>query len=512
MKSKLKFLFPSLILTSVSVAQPIAVPMGPVATDPAWWSQLAGSPTHSTTPYATGPYLSTPTWTTTGNGSITLSFTPQSGVVADDQRVYALGFDQGFAHHLAAFDQDTGTLAWATPIPFALLDSWSMPAIDSNNDTIIVATGFSILALNRFTGDVLWTTNLDTPMVNASPCLTTDLPGSNRIFITDYTFSSGATGSLICINVDPNTPTNPYEPGQILWTAPLPGDCSGNTPAYNDGIVYVSTADDGSGGPGHILAFDATSTTTPNPLWNTQNSQPLGFFSAVTYHDGHVYASSYNFNGLQRSANTIKLNATTGNLIWSVPTVRTDASPIILPNGNIIISGGLPTPQTPPTTFFTGSLPAIELINDQGPTATVLWDTFEATHQDLNNNGTWDPGEPYLSLGSWAHHPIAFLVNRKNHLLVATMTPPTNLNPFTHASDLHTIDLTKHPTDPNFIISTQPNTGTTPALFGNRIFSTSATGLSALTLNHTPNPLPITQRIRSIVDGHTPIKSLKPTP
>lgn len=498
-----------LILSSASFAQPVRVPIDPLPIDPIWWTQLGGNASHTATPRAIGLHLSPPDWVSTGDGSITLSFTPQAGVVADDLHVYGVGFDQQFTHHLAAFDQHTGDLAWATEIPFTILDSWSTPAIDANNDTVIVATGFAIVALDRFTGDLLWSTPMNNPIVNASPCVTDDLDGSNRVFITDYTFGSGTNGSLICINTDPKTPTNPFEPGDIVWTATLPGDCSGNTPAYHEGVVYVSTADDGFGGPGHILAFDAISTHTPTPLWDTPNPESFGFFSAVAYWDGFVYASSYNFAGTQRSANTIKLDASIGTVLWSVPTVRTDASPIILPNGNIIVSGGVPTS---PSTLFTGSLPAIELIADLGTSATVLWDSFEATHDDLNDNGTWDQGEPFLSIGGWGHHPIVFISNQKIRLLAGTMTPPAGFDPFSHASDLHTIDLTKHPTDPGFIISTQTDAGTTPALVGNRVYSTSASGLASMRLRRTPQNPVIIKRIHAVVDGYTPVESLRPAP
>jgi len=488
----------------------IDAPSGPIPTSPAWWPQLGGSSTHhgySQTPQTSGSQLSSTIWSTDGEGSLTLSFTPQAGVVADDMRVYAVGLDQNFAQHLAAFDQTTGDLAWATEIPFSLLDSWSTPSIDRNNNTVIIGTGFSVVALDRFTGDLQWSTPLDTPIVNASPCVTNDLDNANRVFITDYTFGSGANGSLICINTDPFSPSNPFEPGDIVWTAPLPGDCSGNTPAYHDGILYVSTADDGFGGPGHILAFDATATNTPTPIWDTPNPQSHGFYSAVTYADGHIYASSYNFAGLQRSANTIKLNASNGHLVWSVPTVRTDAAPLVLPNGKIIISGGVPTS---PTTLFTGSLPAIELIDDMGSSAVVLWDSFEATHDDLNKSGTWDQGEPFLSIGGWGHHPIVFIANRQYKLLAATMTPPSGFDPFSHASDIHTINLSKHPSDPGFIIDTRTEVGTTPALVGNCIFTTSSTGIHALKLQSPIQPVLITEIIRAIVDGDKPINTLRP--
>ncbi len=501
--------FTPLLLAAVAIAQPIKYQHGPIPTTHSPWSQLGGASTHTHSPHTLGPYLANPDWTSTGDGSITLSFTPQAGVVADDARVYAVGQDQGFTRHLAAFDQDTGDLAWATEIPFAILDSWSTPTIDLQNNTIIAASGFSMVALDRFTGDQVWSTPMDRPIVNASPCLTDDLGPSNRLFITDYTFGSASNGSLICINTDPNTPANPFDPGEIIWSKPLPGNCSGNTPAYHDGVVYVSTADNGTGGAGHVLAFDATSTTAPSPMWNTPNPTPLGFFGAVAYAHGSIYASSYNFNGSQRSANTIKLDAITGALQWSIPTVRTDASPIVLPNGRVLISGGVPTS---PSTLFTGSLPAIELIEDLGTSATLLWDSFESTHDDLNSSGSWDQGEPYLSIGGWGHQPIAFITARSTKLLVATMNPPTGINPFSHASALHTIDLSKSPTDPGFIISSQSNTGTTPALVGSRVFSTSDAGITALTLDRSAVPIPLTHRIRAIVDGSAPIRILHKIP
>ncbi|MDF1868861.1 MAG: PQQ-binding-like beta-propeller repeat protein, partial [Phycisphaerales bacterium] len=232
--------FTPLLITAAVFAQPIRYQHGPINTSHSPWTQLGGDSSHTHTPRVIGSHLSTPDWTSTGDGSITLSFTPQAGVVADDQRVYAVGQDQGFVRHLSAFDQDSGELAWATEIPFAILDSWSTPTLDLQNNTIIAASGFSMVALDRFTGDQVWLTPMDRPIVNASPCITDDLGSSNRLFITDYTFGSATNGSLICINTDPNTQDNPFDPGEILWSTQLPGNCSGNTPAYSDGVVYVS--------------------------------------------------------------------------------------------------------------------------------------------------------------------------------------------------------------------------------------------------------------------------------
>jgi len=92
------------------------------------------------------------------------------------------------------------------------------------------------------------------------------------------------------------------------------------------------------------------------------------------------------------------------------------------------------------------------------------------------------------------------------------MTPPSGFDPFTHASELHTIDLSKHPTDPGFIISTQPDLGTTPALIGNRIYTTSNTGIGSLVLRSFVLEPSIREQFRAVVDGKRPMKELIPAP
>ncbi|MBO6512697.1 MAG: PQQ-like beta-propeller repeat protein [Phycisphaerales bacterium] len=481
-----------------------------IAVESAWWSQLGGSSLrngNSPTNQTSGSILLDPDWISDGDGDLQLSFTPHASAVCDDERVYVLGLDQEFTHRLSSFDLNDGSMVWSSEIPFKLLDSWSSPSIDPHNNTIVVAAGFTLLAIDCLSGEQVWSIDLGMPLVNASPCVTDDLDCSDRVFLTDYSFSSGSLGMLYCVNVDPfDAVLNPYQPGELVWAAGLPGECSGNTPAYHDGVVYVSTADNGSGGAGHVLAFDARALMTPEPLWDTQNPQPIGFFSGVSVADGAVYASSYNFSGGQRSANTIKLRASDGQVQWSAPTVRTDAAPVILGDGRIVVSGGVPTS---PSTFFSGSLPAIELIEDLGDSAVVLWDSFEATHEDLNTNGQWDQGEPYLSLGGWGHQPLVYRDRGSPKLLVGSMLPPTFNDPLTHAGSLHTIDLSKHPTESGFVISTQKDAGTTPALFGNRVLTTSSSGIASLHLSRAPITGSLIQQIRDVVDGHAPIESLR---
>ena len=103
-------------------------------------------------------------------------------------------------------------------------------------------------------------------VINASVCVALDIAHA-RAFITDYD-GFGDTGRLYCVNLDPNTPGNRYEPGEIVWSDGI-GGSSGNSPAYSDGVVYVGSVSEPPGSEpngGTIHAYDATANTVTN-LW-----------------------------------------------------------------------------------------------------------------------------------------------------------------------------------------------------------------------------------------------------
>jgi len=449
------------------------------------WTHLGGDAAHrgAAAPVPVpGATLGAPEWTTSHDTIGPIAFTPHSGVVADTERVYASA-----PGVLAAYDAIDGTPLWSAQTAPPILDSWPTPAIDERNGVVIAASGFELAAFDRVSGALVWNTDLGRPLVNASPCVY-DAPGpADRVFITDYSFAGAATGTLICVNSGPFDPLlNPHTPGDIVWEAPLPGETSGNTPSVHAGVVYVSTYDDGSGGAGRVLAFDADAASAPAPLWVTPNPEPLGFFSPVSVHNGSVYASSYNFFGAQRSANTIKLDAASGALVWSVPSVRTNAAPVIAGDSMLIVSGGLPV--APGAPFF-GAAPSIELIFDLGAGAVTAWDSFGSTHDDLDADGLWDPGEEFLSIGGWGHTPVALAIAGTPMLLVGVMDEPEALGPLAHGAGLRLIDLTRDPRDPGFVVSSAPDAGTTPAIVGDRVYSTSSTGLHAFVLAAPPQPI-----------------------
>lgn len=458
------------------------------------WTHFAGNAKRNAVPsVAMMPTLDAPAWVNADHVPVA-----QTGVVVDDRHVYAITVEFGNQYFAAALDRETGTEIWTTPITAIILDSWSSPALDIEHGTLIVATGNTIVALDTTTGDEAWSHTLDSTIVNASPVVTDDLGERDRVLITNYSFGGLGNAQLICINIDPfDAETNPYHPGDLVWSKTLSADTSGNTVAYQNGRAYLATASNGSGSRGTIQCFDITGDTAPSdPIWSFTNTINAGFFGGLSIAKGHIYASSYSFSGLQTSANTVKLNKNTGALVWSVPTNRTDATPIVLQNGDVIVSAGVAQGETSNLPFF-GTIPSVSYIDDAGSSAILAWDSFLETHDDANTNGFWDFGESYLSIGGWTHQPIAISVNNIPHLLVGTLPLNSPISYIGNNTDLRLIDLTKSPTDAGFIVDHAADTGNTPAIASGWIYSGSDEGISAFA---PPSPM---ISVRSLVDRYT---------
>ncbi|QYK47209.1 MAG: PQQ-binding-like beta-propeller repeat protein [Phycisphaeraceae bacterium] len=392
-----------------------------------------------------------------------ITFNGQSGPVVDRQRLYALGRSGGISR-LFAFRRADGACLWSSPVPNPVTDSWSSPAIDEGSNNIIVAAGNRVLSFDADSGTQNWSATLSRNIVNASPLLTPEAP--RRIFITDAD-GFGMSGRLYCINADPfDAARNPHAPGQILWSTVI-GGTSGNSPAYAGGRIFVATVGEFGFSAGSILAFDARATAPHAPLWVYQNTEPFGFFGGLSIKEGNAFAASYAFGGGQNAANLVKLDAASGSLLWSVPCNRTDAIPIILDNGRIILSGGI---------AGFGASPSIQLFQDNGSDATQLWDSAIATWIDANSNGLRDTGE-YLSVGGWTHQPVAITTTTSAHLLVGTL--PTGTGTAAPCTNLRLIDLSVAPSSPSFIVQTFIGAGSTPALVGASVYTIGAGGLHA---------------------------------
>lgn len=487
------------------------------------WTAFAGGSERlsHTLPGDSGPSsIATPRWIKNGDDLETFAFYGQSGVVATEQLVIVTGFqaelppghaggpdpqngsdhpgvgvadgtddaDHGShasgpqgADSIVAFSRLDGSVVWTRGIPLAALDSWSTPCVDVLHDSLIVAAGSRMLCIALADGTTRWNTALGRIVVNASPAVTHDLGPRNRAFVTDHSFASGTPGRLYCLNTSPFHPTlNPHQPGELLWSVELGGQTSGSTPSYKDGVVYVTTATGGSTwDQGTVRAFPADATSAPSPLWVYEHTDPSGFFAGVALKGANIYASTYSFHGDQFSAATVKLDRWTGQQLWSVPTNRTDTVPVPLDSGFVLVSGGVPFTSMLPVF---GSLPSVQLIYEQPWGGAVrLWDSAMATLDDANGNGTWDPGENFLSIGNWTSQPIVVeLPDGRPAAYVASAPDVAADGFFGPGTALSLIDLTKHPAHPDFVIAKIEGCGGSPALVGRELYAAGREGLYAL--------------------------------
>lgn len=459
---------------------------------PSLWTTFAGNPTRtSVVKHGDGPSsINGPRWIKRGDGEASYEFYSQSGVVVSEDLVIVVGYEVGDVENgdlprasvdsVVAFSRNDGSIAWVTEIPIAVLDSWSTPTVDTASNTVLVASSGWLTSISLDDGTKEWVRALGHVVVNASPVVTADLGPRNRAFITDHSFALGGSGLLHCVNTSPHSSVNPFMPGDLVWSVSLEGQTSGNTPAYRDGVVYVSTATGGdTWDQGTIRAFRADTDAPPTPIWVYHHTDPSGFFSGMAVKGDSIYASTYAFHGGQYSASTVRVDAATGYQRWAVPTNRTNTVPVPLGNGLIVVSTGLPYTSDLPAF---GSLPSLQLIYEHpwGNGASRVWDTAAATLDDINSNGVWDPGEDFLAVGGWTNQPAMVLREGAAPVLYIGGTPDATKDGFFGPSrEMLLVDLSKTPSDPGFVIDMAENTGGSPALVGREIYSLGVDGLHA---------------------------------
>lgn len=478
-----------LVLPCAFAARP--TPAGPE------WPQFGGSRGRLASNDAGPASISVPAWTfaaDTGGNAIT--FLGQSGPAVSRDSVLAVGsitVSSQTQFKLWAIDRRTGLARWSAPIAAPYVDSWSSPAVDVRASTAIVATGTTVAAFDLSNGATKWQATLAAPVVNASPLVTSGhgvgpqggqwhggLGVANRVFVTEYD-GFGTDGSLTCINSDPfQAGANPNLPGAVLWSVPI-GGSSGNTPAYSDGMVYVATIGPTGFGAGRILAFRADSPAAPDPVWVFDNVIQEGFFGGLcvipSSNEAHapksIYAASYAFFGGRASSNLVKLDAATGALRWSIACNRTSATPVVLADGRILVSGGV---------RGFGTVPTLQVFKDQGSSATLLWDSAAATWADANGNGVMDLGE-YLAIGGWSMQPAFAASPTIPRLFVGSI--PTNPASNAACTDLYAIDTNKLPltvagaAQPGYLAMHYVGAGSTPALADSNLYTIGASGLLA---------------------------------
>jgi len=435
----------------------IAFALAPTALAQHEWHQFSAGPFRSSTTALIAPNLTAPTWvrSTDAQGNA-ITFSAQSGPAVSLDLVLAQGSvtppSQPKQHKLFAIDRRTGAIAWAAPVPAPAFDSRSTPAIDAIHQTVLVASGAFVTALNLDTGAQVWQAPLSHPVVDASPLVSSGwghdgLGLANRCFITEYD-GFGDDGRLTCINIDAfRADYNPFQPGDVVWSVVI-GASSGNTPALWNGRVYVTTAGLYGSGPGEVLCFNARAASPPAPLWSVENPSGESCFGGVCIRPrtggADVYAASYAFFGNTTSANLLKLDALTGGLAGY------------------------------------GTVPTLQVFRDDQTSATLLWESAAATWTDTNFNGIMNLGE-FLVLGGWSHQPLV-TSGGAPRLFIGAL--PTNGAGTGACTDLYAIDLSKLPTtpgpaQPGYLAQHFAGAGSTPAAADSNIYTLGASGLFA---------------------------------
>ncbi len=470
----------------------------------AQWTTLTGSDDRVAVSDLPFPSLASPLWVcaTDLNGN-TIQFVAPSSVVVFEDTLLAVGrvrpsgstMSQYFLFAICRVD---GTVVWQSLLArtsYAFpISSYSTPTIDPIHRTVLVASGASLVAFALADGRFCWSADLSNLIVNASAVVTSgssggDLSPRNRAFITDYDGASGF-GLLYGINVDAfDASKNPFLPGEIVWSVPLPGT-SGNTPAYANGKVFVASTgvQNALTFPGEIRAYDATTTDpSPDPLWvwtspfQTAQGLPEGFFGGVCVRGPTtacdtwaLYAATYNFTtnaSTYFQSHLVKLDANTGALLWQTPTLcnRTNSIPIPLDDGRIVLSGGI---------AGFGTLPTIEVFRDHCSTASRLWDSVSATWVDADQDAIPDPGE-YLLVGGRTQQPIISTRGGSPALLVPTPPFNDNQDDTGYSTALRVLDLDASPRSPAFVRDHFVGAGSSPALAERNLYTIGQGGLFA---------------------------------
>lgn len=470
------------------------------------WSQLGGGSQRYSSVTLPPPPLTTPRWINNtdqfGRSVVYLGQSPltvYAGQGASDGLVIAVGVIDGAidppapdAYRLFAVSRSTGAVVWQAPIATPELESQPGAAIDERNRTAMVCTGSLLQAFSLDDGAPCWTFETQNQIVNVSPLITTDLAPANRAFITDFKggFPDDISpdAQVYCINIDPfDAQHNPYQPGQLVWSSAV-GTSSGNSVSYlpramgGEGLVFVASPGTYFQTPGMIHAFSVTQQPGApiEPVWTHINSRLLGYFGGVCVVPAgpnaaagaspSLYAASYSFFGGTDSANLVKINARTGEVLWSTPSNRTQSIPVPVPGGFVALSAGI---------NGYSSIAMVELFQDNTNTGVLLWDTAELA-----------------DMGGWTNQPVLTRFGGRNLLAVGSLPelPIGVPNPHLLSEHLYLIDLARNPDQECFIVRHFEGVGGCPAIVGGSLYCVGPIGLAAF--GPTPADLDIDQSNR----------------
>jgi hypothetical protein len=451
------------------------------------WTHVGGTSARNAVSAAIVPDVGAARWTrSVDEAGLSIAWRWQSTPIVSGEFVFALGTVRPAGVDVLkcfAVRRSDGAIAWSAVLPNggATLSSQSSACVSISRGEVYVATGAFVTALRASDGAVRWQTPLARVVVNASPMVTEDLRGRNRVFVTDYDFdASGAPGSVYCINVDAfDAAVNPYLPGQIVWMYSL-GGTSGNSVAYvsrregGAGLVYVASAGEPDLTPGTVLALPAGATSVPMAVWSVANSIAQGFFGGVSVArvvgaggSGQlsVFASSYAFYDV---GNTLRIDARTGVVLGDVASNRSSTAVMALPPGLTSGSGGASGSRVLLSAGYDGfgSVPSLVAMRADSSSGVVMaWDSWGSGGQRM---------------GGWNHQPAVSIAGGRAVGVVGTIASGAAT---LAAQRLEVVDLSRVPGESGFVMQTAGGIGGVGgggvALAGLNVYSIGASGLAA---------------------------------
>lgn len=238
---------------------------------------------------------------------------PRATPTVDEGRVYT----QGATGSLLCLDADSGDKIWGfntlekfgvKPLEFGMSAS---PVVIGDMLVVVVGApdGKSLAALNKATGEVLWTSLSD--LGGYSTPIHIDVDGTKQIVVL--------TGkSVVGVSA---------KDGRELWRHPWETTLDANvaTPIYHDGRLFISSGYGTGCALFHLSVTDGVATA--KELWDSKSMK--NYFSTCVLHNGYLYG----FN------NTILtcMEFDTGDVAWRQRGFNKGS--VLLADGKLIVLG-----------------------------------------------------------------------------------------------------------------------------------------------------------------------------
>lgn len=288
--------------------------------------------------------------------------------------------------YIRAFAKNTLDLVWTSPDLDASSDTFSLssPTYVPAVDALYLGTGSTVSCIRGGNGTVAWSTQL-TPantnvgskytITNGSPTI-----GLTNAYIHTYGGFSGPYLTTQVVALDLLT-------GAVDW-AKIAGGIGTSSPVFYDDpdggdpdLVIASTSN--ASNQGGMKAFDAA---TGDLIWDSETvavpwSTTSLIWAEAVLDSGKLYAVTYNFSGT--GGQLICVDAATGALEWSAPSLTADSPPVLY-GGELYLLGG---------SFFAPMLARHSTISGG-----LLADTFISGTVFRNHMAVTADGSAYLSM------------------------------------------------------------------------------------------------------------------